>query len=368
MKNTFGNALAVTLFGESHGEETGVVLDGLAPGIPVDAGAIERKLLQRRPAGKTGSGRREPDPFRIVSGVFRGKTTGTPLCILIPNRDAESEEYERTRGLARPGHADYAAYLKYHGFEDYRGGGHASGRLTAPLTAAGAIVEGALQAKGIRIGTHIARLGGIADRPFSEDPGALRDEILSLAEKRFAVLDENAGEAMRRRIEEAAEAGDSVGGVLETAAAGIPGGLGEPWFDGVENALSRALFGIPAVKGIEFGGGFGMADAPGSAWNDAFRIRDGKIGTASNHNGGINGGVTNGMPVLFRLLVKPTPSIPREQETVDFLRGEEAVLAVRGRHDPAVLHRARPAVDAVTAMVVYDLLAGRYGTDYFADV
>ena len=368
MKNTFGSALAVTLFGESHGEEIGVVLDGLAPGIPVDGAAIEKKLLLRRPAGKTGSGRREPDPFRIVSGVFGGKTTGTPLCILIPNRDAKSEEYERTRGLARPGHADYAAYLKYHGFEDYRGAGHASGRLTAPLAAAGAIVEGALKAKGIRIGTHIARLDGICDRSFPEDAEELEGAILSLAEKSFAVLDENAGEAMRRRIEEAAEAGDSVGGVLETAAAGIPGGVGEPWFDGVENALSRALFGIPAVKGIEFGAGFGMADARGSAWNDPFRMRDGKIRTVSNHNGGINGGVTNGMPLLFRLLVKPTPSIPREQKTVDFLKREDAVLAVGGRHDPAILHRACPAVDAVTAMVIYDLLAVRFGIEYFADV
>ena len=368
MRNTFGTALSVTLFGESHGEETGVVLDGLAPGIPVDPSAIGEQLLRRRPEGETGTARRERDEFRIVSGVFRGKTTGTPLCILIPNGDIESGEYERTRGLARPGHADYAVYLKYRGYEDYRGGGHASGRLTAPLTAAGAIAEGALKSKGIRIGTHIARLDGIGDRPFSAGADALEGEILSLAGKRFAVLDEDAGEKMRERIREAAGADDSVGGILETAALGIPGGVGEPWFDGAENALARALFGIPAVKGIEFGGGFAMADERGSAWNDAFRMKDGKVVTVTNHNGGINGGITNGMPLVFRLLVKPTPSIPREQETVDFLRGEDAVLAVRGRHDPAILHRAVPAVDAVTALVVYDLLAVRFGTGFFADV
>ena len=368
MKNSFGTNLTVTLFGESHGEEIGAVLDGLAPGIPVDPEEIAFRLSLRRPAGKAGTARREEDRFRIVSGVFQRKTTGTPLCVLIPNADVKSADYEATRALARPGHADYTAYLKYHGFEDYRGGGHASGRLTAPLVAAGAVAGKALSAKGIVIGTHIARHDGIPDGNLPEDGEELRRALSNLSRKSFAVLDEDAGERMRRRIGEAAEDQDSVGGILETAVTGVPGGVGEPWFGGVENALAAALYGIPAVKGIAFGEGFEMADARGSAWNDRFLMKEGRIVTATNHNGGINGGVTNGMPIRFRLLVKPTPSIPREQDTVDFLKGEEKKLRVKGRHDPAILHRARAVADAVTALVIYDLLAGRFGTDYFAGV
>lgn len=360
MKNTFGQALTVTVFGESHGPAVGAVLDGLAPGIPVDNGFIEAQLALRRPYGAISTARREADAFQIVSGVLEGHTTGTPLCILIPNSDAQSGDYDRDRALARPGHADYTAYCKYHGFEDHRGGGHFSGRITAALVAAGAIVIPALSAKGIITGTHIKSCGGVSDREFQNIPA----DIAALGCKRFAVLDEDKGAAMRQAIAEAASQGDSVGGVLETAVLGLPAGVGEPWFDTVEGLLAHALFSIPAIKGVQFGAGFDLVDGLGSRFNDSFFMQDGQIRTATNNNGGVNGGLTNGMPLLFRCAVKPTPSISKEQVTVDFIKGEGAAISVAGRHDPAVIHRARVVVDSVAALVLGDLLTGRFGTDY----
>jgi chorismate synthase len=250
--------------------------------------------------------------------------------------------------------------VKYHGFEDYRGGGHFSGRVTAALVAAGAVALSALRENGILVGTHIARCGGAADRDF----GDLREDLARLNEARFAVLDEAKGREMQAAIEAAAAQGDSLGGVLETAVAGLPAGVGEPWFDSLESMLAHALFSIPAVKGVEFGAGFAMAEGPGSRWNDPFCLEDGAVRTRSNHNGGINGGVSNGMPLLFRCAVTPTPSIYKEQDTVDFLAGTEAKLRLEGRHDPAIVHRARVVADSVTALVLCDALALRYGTDW----
>lgn len=360
MKNTFGSNLTLTLFGESHGPAIGAVLDGLAPGMDVDEAFIASQLTLRRPAGKIGTARREEDRFQILSGVFQGKTTGTPLTILIPNESQHSGDYEETRFLARPGHADYTAWCKFHGFEDYRGGGHFSGRVTAALVAAGAILLSALNQKGIRIGTHILRCAGIQDRPF----GDLEKDLEALGAMEFAALDEKAGIEMRSAIEAAGEAGDSVGGVLETAVTGLPAGLGEPWFDTVEGLLAHALFSVPAVKGVQFGGAFELADAKGSEFNDAFHMEDGAVRTQTNHNGGVNGGITNGMPVVFQCMVKPTPSIFKTQQTVDFRKEEDAELQLKGRHDPAIIHRARVVADSVTALVIADLLTGRFGTDY----
>ena len=360
MKNTFGHDLAVTLFGESHGPAVGAVLDGLAPGIAVDESLIESRLALRRPFGAISTARREPDDFQIVSGVYEGYTTGTPLCILIPNADVQSGDYAKNRTLARPGHADYAAYCKYHGYEDYRGGGHFSGRLTAALVAAGAIVISALSKKGVLIGTHIKNCGGVADRAFADIPA----DIAELNGKRFAVLDEEKGALMRHAIEEAAADGDSVGGVLETAVSGLPAGVGEPWFDTVEGMLAHALFSIPAVKGVQFGAGFDMADSRGSLFNDSFFMEEGQVKTASNNNGGVNGGLTNGMPLLFSCAVKPTPSIAKKQSTVDFIHGKEATISLNGRHDPAIVHRARVVVDSITGLVMGDLLTGCFGSDY----
>ena len=362
MKNTIGSSVAVTLFGESHGPSVGVVLDGLAPGIPVDEAFIAKMLSRRRPAGAISTARQESDPFVIESGVFDGFTTGTPVCIRIPNSDTKSKDYSQTRYLARPSHADYTASQKYHGYEDYRGGGHFSGRLTAALVAAGALVMPALEARGIRIGTHISRCAGVADRGF----GDLEKDISALNEMDFAVLDEKAGKKMQEAILQAKASCDSVGGVLETVVTGLDAGLGEPWFDTVESVLSHMLFSVPAVKGVEFGAGFAIADMRGSEANDAFTYENGKVVTKTNNNGGINGGITNGMPVIFRTAIKPTPTIFKQQDTVDFAAMSNTVLEPKGRHDPAIIHRARAVVDAVTAITVADMLTQRYGTDYLA--
>ena len=363
MKNTYGTRVAVTLFGESHGEYIGAVIDGLAPGMTIDHDYIARMLTLRRPSGAISTPRQEQDAYRIVSGVVNGKTTGTPLTILIPNGDVQSGEYTSMQTVARPSHADSAAQCKYHGWQDSRGGGHFSGRITAALVAAGAIARGALRDKGILIGTHMARCGGVSDRGFDvTDP---ENDLDFLADAPFPVLDSEAAEEMQNVILSAREEGDSVGGVLETLVLGLPAGVGEPWFDTVESVLSHALFGIPAVKGVEFGDGFALADMWGSQANDAFRARaDGTLSTQTNHNGGINGGITNGMPLRFRCAVKPTPSIYKPQQTADFLTGENLDLQIGGRHDPCIVHRARAVVDAMTAIVLCDLLAGRYGTDW----
>ncbi len=336
MKNTFGNNVSVTLFGESHGKALGAVLDGLSAGIEVDEEFIAHKLSLRRPAGAISTPRVEADKFEILSGVFEGKTTGTPICIVIPNENTKSKDYSENRFKMRPSHADFTANQKYHGFEDFRGGGHFSGRITAGLVAVGAIAISALESKGIKIESHISRLGGI-DSP---------EDIESI-------------------ILKAKEQCDSVGGVLETEVTGLPAGVGEPWFDSVESILSHALFSIPAVKGVEFGAGFSIADMSGSEANDPFVSENGEIKTKTNNNGGINGGITNGMPVIFRVAMKPTPTIAKPQETVDIRDNSNCILQSVGRHDPCIVHRARVVVDSVTALVLCDMLTGRFGTDWW---
>jgi chorismate synthase len=359
MKNTFGSNITLTLFGESHGEAIGAVLDGLPAGVAVNREKIAEFLSKRRPSSLADTARREKDEFHIVSGVFEGKTTGTPICILIPNTDTKSGDYEY--GKARPSHADYAAFCKYHGCEDYRGGGHFSGRITAALVAAGGILIPMLEKKGISIGTHMRSCAGIYDREFED----VAKDIAYLNGSEYPVLDGERGEQMNRAILEAKEQLDSVGGVTETAVYGMPAGIGEPWFDSVEGLLSHALFSLGGVKGIEFGMGFAMAESKGSICNDAFLIEDGNVLTKTNHSGGINGGITNGMPIVFRCAVKPTPSIAREQQTVDFINKQNTSLCIKGRHDPAIVRRICPVIDSVTALVLCDLLAQRYGSEVF---
>lgn len=360
MKNTIGNSVTVTLFGESHGKAIGCVIDGISPGISVDEAFIASQMEKRKGINAISTPRREADEVKILSGVFEGKTTGTPICLMIENGDTKSKDYSLTRFLARPGHADYTAECKYHGFQDFRGGGHFSGRLTAPLVAAGAVAISALRNKGIYIGTHIARCGIICDRGFEN----IKEDIELLGSLEMPVLCEEKRKEMLSYIESKRADGDSIGGVLSTAVIGMPEGVGEPWFDSVEGMLSHALFSIPAVKGIEFGKGFDFGSMHGSEANDPLRVNDGKIVTLTNNNGGINGGITNGMPITFNLAVKPTPSIYKSQETVDFNKKENAVLDIKGRHDPAIIHRARVVVDSVTALVLCDLLTTRFGTDY----
>lgn len=362
MKNSFGNSIVITLFGESHGEYIGAVLDGLAPGIKIDKDYISAKLSQRRPNGSISTARIEADEYSIVSGVYNGYTTGAPLCILIPNTNKKSADYGEAMDIPRPGHADYTARMKYHGFEDHRGGGHFSGRLTAAVVAAGAILGSALSDKGIKIGSHITELHGAFDRPFED----IEADIDYVNNRDFPALTERAETDMIKEIEKAKSLGESVGGILESGIIGLPSGVGEPWFDSMESMLSHALFSIPAVKGVEFGLGFAFADVYGSEGNDRFSVLDGKVVTDTNNNGGINGGITNGMPVTFRTVIKPTPTIFKEQASVSLSKMENTLLKNTGRHDPAIIHRARAVVDAMAAIVVADMLTARYGTDYLA--
>lgn len=371
MKNTFGTHISITLFGESHGAAIGVVIDGLAPGIPVEEDSIRQQLDRRRPQSAVDTARREPDHFQILSGVYQGKTCGTPLAIMIPNEDTRSRDY--LYGPARPAHADYAAFCKYHGFEDFRGGGHFSGRITAGLVAAGGILLPALEKKGILVGTHIAKCAGISDLSFLTDNEKndseewLRKSIRSLNKKAFPVLDDTAGAAMVSKILAASAEGDSVGGITETALSGLPAGLGEPWFDSVESELSHILFSLGGLKGVEFGAGFALADMKGSEANDVLRYDEsGKVYTETNYNGGLNGGITNGMPVLFRCAFKPTASIAKPQRTINFVEQENMEYSLKGRHDPAIVRRACPVIDSAAAIVLADLLTGRFGTDYLA--
>lgn len=363
MKNTFGNSITVTLFGESHGEAIGAVIDGIAPGIKIDCEYIKSKLAQRQSGSDISTPRKEADIPRFLSGIKNGYTEGTPIALIIENTDVKSSAYADISETPRPSHADYTAEMKYHGFQDKRGGGHFSGRITAAFVAAGAILSSALEAKGIKIGTHIKSLHDIKDRNFEN----LIDDIDYLKKKIIPVLDDDCAENMYKRILDAKRECDSVGGILETAIIGVEAGIGEPWFDTVEGVLSHILFSIPGVKGVEFGDGFATAKMLGSEANDPFGIKNGKIVTDKNSSGGINGGITNGMPIIIRTAVKPTPSIARVQKTVNIADMTDTEISIKGRHDPAIIHRARAVVDAACAIAIADLLSTRYGTDYLAN-
>lgn len=360
MKNTFGSSISVTLFGESHGEYIGAVIDGISPGIEIDCEFIDSQLLRRRPQLACDTKRCERDSYKIISGVFNGKTTGTPLTVIIPNEDTKSGDYQNEK--PRPSHADFTAAKKYHGYEDYRGGGHFSGRITAALVAVGAIFIKALESLGIEIGTHILECAGVKENAFSLDP---TDEIKELNKKSFPTLNQEASEKMLEEIEKARLDMDSVGGILESAIVGVPVGVGEPWFDTVEGVISHALFSLGGVKGVEFGGGFELTKMRGSQANDPFEIENGKVVTTTNNSGGINGGITNGMPIIVKTAVKPTPSIGKVQNTVDKEKMENTTLEIKGRHDPAIVRRVAPVINSVLAIAVSDMLATRYGTDVF---
>lgn len=375
MKNTFGQSVSITLFGESHGPAIGAVLAGIAPGLKIDNKFIKQRLALRSARCDLSTARNEKDQFQILSGVFEGKTTGSPLAILIPNQDVRSSDYTEIKDLLRPGHADYTAHCKYHGFQDFRGGGHFSGRITAALVCAAAICEKALLDKNIIISSHIKRCAGINDKEFSVyldenkiklDSRNLSSLLININNKSFPVFDDNQADKMQIAIRQAKDAKDSVGGILETIVIGLEAGIGEPWFDTLESVLSHGIFSIPAVKGISFGDGFKLADLKGSQANDSPVMQDGSITFKSNHNGGINGGISNGMPLIFQTVIKPTPSITKKQWTVNIKKKENSVLQIQGRHDPAIVHRARQAVNAITSLVLCDLLALRHGTDWLA--
>ena len=354
MSSEFGKRLKVSVFGQSHGRTIGVLIDGLPSGEAVDLPELRAFLARRRPGGALATKRCEADEPVFLSGLENGKTCGSPLCAIIENTDARSEDYAELFDKPRPSHADYAAFIKWQGTADLRGGGHFSGRLTAPLCIAGGIAKQILARRGIGVGAHLSEVGGVEDVSFPLFPDC---ELFSnLASSDFPMIDENCAKRARQAIEAAALAKDSVGGVVECAAIGVPAGIGSPMFEGVENQLAAALFGIPAVKGVEFGEGFRSARMRGSENNDPFVIEDGKIRTEKNASGGILGGITNGMPIVLRAAFKPTPSIGMPQKTVCLSKREETELVIRGRHDPCVALRAPSVVEAVTAAVLLDLI------------
>lgn len=354
MSNTIGDKIRVTVFGQSHAPSIGAVIEGLPAGMNIDMDRVRAFMARRAPGQNAMStARKEADEPKIISGLNEwGQTCGSPLCMVIENTDHRSRDYSKLRDLPRPGHADYTAAVKFAGANDIRGGGQFSGRLTAPICFAGAVCMQLLEEKGIRIGAHIASIADADDARFDIPDDALLEAIASHA---FPVIDEAAGERMQARILEAKSEGDSVGGIIEVCALNVPVGIGDPMFDGIENSLARAMFGIPAVRGVEFGAGFAAARMRGSQHNDPFEMRaDGTVATRTNHHGGVLGGITSGMPITMRVAFKPTPSIAKEQDTVSLSRGEGDKLIIEGRHDPCIVHRAVPCVEAIMALVIAD--------------
>ena len=356
MSSTYGEKIKISVFGESHGGGIGVVIDGLPAGEAIDFDAVLAQMARRAPGrDKTATPRKESDLPRVLSGMLGDVLTGAPLCAVIENTNTRSQDYGDLLAKPRPGHSDYTAYIKYHGANDIRGSGHFSGRITAPLVFAGAVCRQLLERRGIQIAAHIQSVGSIHDKPF--DPVAVPSALIKrLSASSFALIDESAEEPVRAEIEAARLAQDSVGGTIECAVTGLPAGVGEPMFDGLEGAIAKAVFGVPAVKGIEFGAGFALAAMRGSRANDAFCYQNGHVVTETNHCGGILGGIANGMPLIFRCAVKPTPSISQPQKTVDLQTGENTVLTIHGRHDPCIVPRAVPVIEAVTALAIINEL------------
>ncbi len=356
MSSTFGEKIKISVFGESHGQGIGVVIDGLPAGEVIDLDAVLGQMARRAPGrDKTATPRKENDLPEILSGILGDTLTGAPLCAVIKNTNTRSQDYGDLLYKPRPAHSDYTAYVKYNAANDIRGGGHFSGRITAPLVFAGAVCRQLLERKGIRIAAHIKQIGKAKDKSF--DPVRVDTALMErLSASSFALIDEGAEEAMRAEAEEARLARDSVGGVIECAVTGLPAGIGEPMFDGAEGVIAKAVFGVPAVKGIEFGAGFKLAEMRGSEANDPFRFKDGRVVTETNNCGGILGGITDGMPLIFRAAIKPTPSISLPQKTVDLQTGENTTLEIHGRHDPCIVPRAVPVIEAVTAIALLDLM------------
>lgn len=356
MSSNFGSTIKLQIFGQSHSKAIGAVLDGLPAGEAISLEKISDFMRRRAPGQNAHStARSEADNPIILSGLADGMTCGAPLCAMIQNTDSRSADYDQLRNIPRPSHADYTAYLKYGGHSDIRGGGHFSGRLTAPLCFAGAVCMQILERKGIFVGAHIYSVGDIQDTPF--DPVHItKEQLFTAKEKIFPVNDNASGAAMLAEIDRAKRDMDSVGGIIECCIIGLPPSLGDPMFDGAENKISSIIFGIPGVKGIEFGSGFSCAKMRGSEHNDEFYFDGDEIKTKTNNSGGILGGITNGMPLVFRVVIKPTPSIAKEQNTVNLAQREDTVLEIRGRHDPCIVPRAVPCVEAAASIAIADLL------------
>lgn len=360
MSSSWGNSIRISIFGGSHTQAIGVNIEGLPAGERIELPEILAQMARRAPGqDKTATTRKESDQPQVLCGLLDDFTTGAPLCAIIENTNQRSKDYSQLKVLPRPGHADYTAEVKYGGHQDVRGGGHFSGRLTAPLVFAGAVARQILTRRGITVGAHVLKIAGakINDQPFH--PTEVSRELLDrLSSEYFPVINPEARESMRQSIEKARLSQDSVGGIVECAILGMPVGAGDPIFDGAENRIASIAFGIPAVKGVEFGAGFSVADSRGSENNDSMYVsEDGSVRTRTNNAGGILGGITNGMPLIFRAAFKPTSSISREQDTVDLSTHTNAKLVVTGRHDPCVVPRAAPVVEAAASIAALDLLA-----------
>lgn len=359
MSSQTGRKLKMTLFGESHGSGVGCVLEGLPPGLVLDFDAINTVLQKRRPGyNALTSSRQEKDEYEIISGVLSGKTTGPPVTVFFPNTDVRPKDYEKFRRFPRPSHADYPAFLRYHNHHDIRGGGHFSARLTAPWCFAGALATQILKEKGVLLASHLFSVGNFHDLNFDQVEPV--EEILrDLQKSRWPLLDIQGQSKLEEEINEAARRGDSVGGIVETAVLGLEGGLGNPIFDNPESRLAYDLFAIPGVKGVEFGSGFAAATMRGSRHNDPWTYEQGQVKSKSNHHGGVLGGITTGMPLIFRVAFKPTSSIALEQETVDLQEGKNALLEIEGRHDPCIALRGLSVVEGAAALVLADFYLNR---------
>lgn len=359
MSAIWGNNIKLSIFGESHGKAIGINIDGLPSGVELDLENIKREMIRRAPGkDNISTARKEKDEFQILSGYFNNKTTGTPLCVIIPNSDQHSKDYEKMKSIVRPSHGDFTGNIKYNGYNDYRGGGHFSGRITAPIVFAGAVAKQILKDKNIIVGSHIKSIGNINDDLFNKID--IKAELLEeLKNKKFPVIKDEKGEEMQELILKAKEELDSVGGTIETAVINIPAGIGEPFFDSVESSIAHMIFSIPGVKGIEFGEGFNISKIRGSQANDEYYIKDNEVKTYTNNNGGILGGITNGMPIIFTTAMKPTPSIGKTQNTVDIEKKENVQIKIEGRHDPCIVPRALPVIEGATALVILDLLMER---------
>lgn len=354
MSNVFGKNFKTTIFGESHAAGIGAVIDGIPPGLKIDMVKVEEAMKRRAPNTSAASTKRnEADKVEILCGLLDGAATGAPLCGIIYNKDTKSADYEKTRHLLRPGHADYTGYIKYKGANDLRGGGHFSGRITAPLVFAGSIARQYLEQQDIYIGAHIKKIGKVMDDELPEYTKEVFDQI---EQRSVRVVNKQAGRDMLVEVEEARRQLNSLGGVIQCAMIGLPVGLGEPFFDSMESTLAHMMFSIPAIKGIEFGSGFQMTDMMGSEANDPWVLKEGTIQALTNHNGGINGGITNGMPLLFKTAIRPTASISKKQQTVDITTMEESEIQIVGRHDACIVPRAVEVVKCAAALVVADLL------------
>lgn len=356
MSGTWGNKIELSIFGESHGKAIGIVINGIKPGFEIDMDKIEKEMERRAPGrNKMSTQRKEGDKPKILSGIFEGKTTGAPISMIIENSDTRSKDYSKLKDLMRPGHADYAGNRRYGGFNDYRGGGHFSGRITAPLVFAGALAKQLLEEKGIKIGAHISSVGKVKDDSFNRIN--ISESLLeNLLKKELPLIKDEKIEEVKKEIEKVRLKGNSIGGTIECAIIGVKAGIGSPFFDSLESKIASLAFSVPAVKGIEFGLGFEISEMTGAEANDEYYVENGEIKAYSNNNGGITGGISNGMPITYKVAIKPTPSISIKQRTVNISTMENEKLVIEGRHDPCIVQRAVVVIEAIAAIAILEAI------------